>query len=45
MLRFAFLGAWHSYASMHVREADDENWKVRLIEEEFMQRMWDISEA
>ena len=24
---------------------DDENWKVRLIEEEFMQRMWDTSEA
>ena len=21
---------------------DDENWKVRLIEEEFMKRMWDV---
>jgi len=24
---------------------DDEHWKVRLIEEEFMKRMWDTSEA
>jgi len=23
---------------------DDENWKVRLIEEEFMKRMWDMGE-
>jgi adenine-specific DNA-methyltransferase len=21
---------------------DDENWKVRLIEEEFMKHMWDV---
>ncbi len=21
---------------------DSENWKVRLIEEEFMKRMWDV---
>jgi adenine-specific DNA-methyltransferase len=24
---------------------DDENWKVRLIEEEFMKRMWDVAGA
>lgn len=24
---------------------DDENWKVRLIEEEFMKRMWDVEEV
>ncbi len=24
---------------------DDENWKVRLTEEEFMKRMWDVEGA
>ena len=23
---------------------DDENWKVRLIEEEFMKRMWEMQQ-
>ncbi|MDE2733522.1 MAG: Gfo/Idh/MocA family oxidoreductase [Gemmatimonadota bacterium] len=31
MLRFAFLGAWHSHASMHVREAAARPGEVELV--------------
>ena len=31
MLRFAFLGAWHSHASMHVREAASRLGEVELV--------------
>ena len=31
MLKFAFLGAWHSHAAMHVREAADRPGEVKLV--------------
>ena len=31
MLKFAFLGAWHSHAAMHVREAAARPGEVELV--------------
>ena len=39
MLKFAFLGAWHSHASIHVREAAARPGEVELV------RMYDPDPA